>query len=221
MWHLKASVKEKEGPFCKRTVEFDVEIFYYALNNYVENKRIFVTSVGLVQGDKKGVENFMTSLRKDKKTHYFEFNGNMFIFIYSEPIKSERAQAIKLAYNPKFIYTKPTFVDKKGYEHWEISCPDRKEFENVISLAHKWVAVEFELHHLKKQKFSTLRIISPLKKLTDKQQVALDLAIDNGYFGYPRKIKLEMLAKLMGVSISTYQFHLAKAEQKVFENRNK
>lgn len=210
MWALKLKVREEGGPFSWRTEKFNVTMQYYALNNYVENGRIYVTSVGVVDGDNKGL--FFKSLAQDKKKHYFENNKNSFTYTYSEPIKSERADAIRLAYNPKFVYIKPAFVDEKGFEHWEIACPERKELEKIINLAHDWKAVNFKVFYLKKQKFSSLMIVSPMPNLTDKQKRALDLAIEHGYYGYPRMIKLEMLARMMKISLSTYQFHLAKAE---------
>ncbi|MGV8150368.1 MAG: helix-turn-helix domain-containing protein [Candidatus Woesearchaeota archaeon] len=212
-------VKEKNGIYSWRTEKFNVKLYYYALNNYVENGKIYVTSVGIIEGKNK--ELFFKSVSKDKKKHYFENNKNSFIFTYSEPLKSPRAEAIKLAYNPKFVYIKPTLVDEKGFEHWEIACPERKELEMVINLAHKWGAVDFKVSYLKKQKFSSLMIVSPMPNLTDKQKQALDLAVENGYYGYPRKIKLEKLAQMMRLSLSTYQFHLAKAEQKVLPNISK
>ena len=58
-------------------------------------------------------------------------------------------------------------------------------------------------------------IYAMLPKLTAKQKTALVSAVENGYYGYPRKVKLEYLAKLMKISLSTYQFHLAKAEAKL------
>jgi predicted DNA binding protein len=50
-------------------------------------------------------------------------------------------------------------------------------------------------------------------ELTDKQKTAIELAIKNGYYEYPRKIELKKLAKIMKVSYSTYQAHLRKAEK--------
>ncbi len=54
-----------------------------------------------------------------------------------------------------------------------------------------------------------------MPNLSKQQQKALELAIENKYYGYPRKITLKKLATLMNISESTYQFHLAKAESKV------
>lgn len=215
MWALKIMAKEKEGPYSWRTEKFNVKLYYYALNNYYEKGKYYFTSTGLVEGSQQNVNAFMKSLSKDKKTSHFEKNKNSFVYIYSEDEKSERIPAVKLAYNPKFFFLKPAYVDEKGFEHWEIACAERKELDAIIKLAHVWKKTEFKLHHLKKQKFESVMLFSTHPNLTDRQKKALDLAIENGYYGYPRKIKLEKLAQMMKISLSTYQFHLAKAEEKV------
>jgi predicted DNA binding protein len=65
------------------------------------------------------------------------------------------------------------------------------------------------------QKIKNLMIESILPNLSEQQRKAFELALENDYYGYPRKIKLIDLAKRMNVSVSTFQFHLAKAEEKL------
>ncbi len=215
MWALKIRAKENDGPFSWRTEKFGVTIHYYALSHYIENGRIFVTSIGTVDGNEKQQKQFFKSLAMDKKKHFFEHHVNAFTFIYSEPLSAPRAKAIQLVYNPKLLYITPAFVDKEGFEYWEIACPERKQLEEIIKLAHQWKAVNFKVYHLKKKHVSSFMILSTLPKISARQKIALDLAIANGYYGYPRHITLEKLAKMMKISLSTYQFHLAKAEEKV------
>ena len=52
-------------------------------------------------------------------------------------------------------------------------------------------------------------------ELTEKQKQAMNLAIKQGYYNYPRKISIEQLAKLSKLSFSTFHAHLRKAEQKL------
>ena len=56
------------------------------------------------------------------------------------------------------------------------------------------------------------------------QKRAVELAIEKGYYEIPRKIELKELADLMGISYSTYQVHLRKAERNLiphfFEKQN-
>ena len=44
----------------------------------------------------------------------------------------------------------------------------------------------------------------------------MELAINAGYYNYPKKITLPELAKKMKISYSTFQAHLKKAEGKIF-----
>ena len=51
--------------------------------------------------------------------------------------------------------------------------------------------------------------------LPEKQKEAFDIAVKNGYYKFPRKIDLTGLAKLAGVSASTFHENLRKAEAKL------
>ena len=64
------------------------------------------------------------------------------------------------------------------------------------------------------KKVKTIAITTLMPNLTSKQYKAIELAINGRYYGYPRKIEIYKLAKIMGISYSTYQFHLRNAEKK-------
>ncbi len=80
----------------------------------------------------------------------------------------------------------------------------------VFGFAKKFLNAE--LMKLKDEKISNISITHLLPELTSKQKEALGIAINNGYYDYPKKVKMEKLAEMMGVSYSTYQQHLKKAE---------
>ena len=65
------------------------------------------------------------------------------------------------------------------------------------------------------EKISNISFTKLLPEITKNQKEALELAINNGYYDYPKKIKMEKLAKMMKISYSTYQAHLKKAESKI------
>jgi hypothetical protein len=48
-----------------------------------------------------------------------------------------------------------------------------------------------------------------------KQREAVELAIQHGYYDYPRKVEVQELAKMAKLAFSTYQAHLRKAERKL------
>ena len=68
---------------------------------------------------------------------------------------------------------------------------------------------------IKQEKVEDISLFSVSPHLTSQQKTAVELAVRSGYYDYPRKIKLEELAKMMKISYSTFQEHLRKAEQKL------
>ena len=52
-------------------------------------------------------------------------------------------------------------------------------------------------------------------KLSPKQKEAIELAVKNGYYEYPKKIDLEKLAKITNVKRQTFQENLRRAEKKI------
>ncbi len=54
-----------------------------------------------------------------------------------------------------------------------------------------------------------------MPNLTELQKQAIELAIKEGYYRVPKKTSLRKLAKMMHLSLSTYQRHLQVAESKI------
>ena len=214
MWAIKIKVREKWNLFNKRTVKYKVKLYSYSHNYYEEKGRFYFTASGIIEGEQKQRKRFFSDLNKDKKITYLEQDNDFFICIYSETKKSARIQ-VKVAYNPRLIFLKPVIIDEEGWEEWEVASTERKDLEDFVNAAETFPNLEYNLFYLKQQKINNLMIYSILPKLTEKQKKALILAVRNNYYGYPRKIKLEELAKMMKISLSTYQFHLAKAEAKL------
>ncbi|MBS3127849.1 helix-turn-helix domain-containing protein, partial [Candidatus Woesearchaeota archaeon] len=90
---------------------------------------------------------------------------------------------------------------------------DKKLLIKVYTFAKKYLGAK--MMKLKQEKISHISIMRLLPHLTQKQKQALELAIQNGYYEYPKKITLEKLAQLMKISYATYQQHLKTAEGKM------
>lgn len=215
MWSLKIKVREKWNIYNKRTSKFKVKLYFYSQNNYEEKGRIYFVASGIIEGAEQAKRKFLLDLMKDKKIKYIEWNNDFFVCTYLEQRTSHRSKAVKIAYNPRLIFLKPVVIDEDGWEEWEIASTKREDLQVFIKYAKMLPNVESKLFYLRRQKINNLMIYAMLPKLTEKQRKALISAIENGYYGYPRKITLEKLAKFMKVSTSTYQFHLAKAEAKL------
>jgi hypothetical protein len=60
-----------------------------------------------------------------------------------------------------------------------------------------------------------------MMELTPKQQQALQIAFDHGYYQWPRKTNLNDLALASGCNRRTLQENLRRAESKVFNHLSK
>ncbi len=215
MWVLKFKSKEEWNVYNKRTLNFNVKIYFYSRNYYIKGKKIYFIGSGIIFGDEENKKSFFEDLKKDKQTEEIEINGDFFISIYSENKASERINALKTIYNSKIVFLKPTVIDEQGWEAWEVGSFDRKNLEEIIKQAEKLGKGEFKIISFKEEKIKNLMIESIFPNLSEQQRKAFELALENDYYGYPRKIRLIDLAKRMNVSVSTFQFHLARAEEKL------
>jgi len=218
MWVLKFKARERYNLYNERCIEFNVRIHFYSHNYYSEKNKIYFINSGIVSGEEKDKKAFFKDLKKDKKIKEIEVNNDFFISIYFEEKTEARISALKTIYNKKITFLKPAILDEEGFEEWEVASFNRKDLEDVLTQARKLQKInkaEFKLLSFKQQKIKNLMIQSTMPNLSTQQKKALELAIENNYYGYPRKITLKKLAKLMKISESTYQFHLAKAEEKI------
>ena len=215
MWSMKIGVREKDNIYGRRTSRYGIKLYFYSLNHYEEKSKIYFVASGILEGNEKSKKRFLADLKNDKKVNNIECNNDFFICAYSEIKTGQRAKAVKVAYNPRLIFLKPVIIDEDGWEEWEIASIRREDLQAFIKYAKELPNTESKLFYLRQQRICNLMIYAMLPKLTEKQNNALILAIENGYYGYPRKVKLEKLARIMKISTSTYQFHLAKAEAKL------
>jgi predicted DNA binding protein len=218
MWILKFKSKEEFNIYNKRCVRFNIRIHFYSQKFYAEKTNIYFINYGIVFGDEKNKIAFFKNLRKDKKLTNLEVTNDFFISEYKEKKTEERIDALKTVYNQRIIFLKPTLLDEEGFEEWELASFDRKDLEDIIKQSQKlqkMIGGNFQLLSFKQQTIKHLMVRSIMPKLSTQQKKAIELAIENNYYGYPRKTTLKKLANLMNISDSTYQFHLSKAEEKI------
>jgi hypothetical protein len=108
-------------------------------------------------------------------------------------------------------------MDKEGYETWEVASWQRKTLEEFIDHVQKTIK-NFKLLKFIEIKIDNVFFPRLMPNLTEKQKRVVDLAIEKGYYKNPRKIDLRKLAKLMNISLATYQQHLRTAEEKLIPN---
>jgi len=217
MWALKIRGFDKGNIYGSKTLKHQVSMQYYPINYYIEKSKYYFMAIGFVEGAEENINAFFKELKKDNKLSKnrrwvmkLETEGNFFICITCQNKSLEVKQFVRLFYNPKIIHLAPAVIDTRGYEERNMASINRKEIEKLIKISEK--KYNAKVLSIKEMKIKNLGILSILPPLTEKQKRAYLLAVENGYYDYPRKIKLEKLAKLMKISLSTYQEHLRKAE---------
>jgi predicted DNA binding protein len=89
---------------------------------------------------------------------------------------------------------------------WTVVSPDAEHVRNLVNT--------LESIGVPVRRKSTMNA-SPTTLLSDKQEEAVRIAIEHGYYEVPRKINMDGLCKIMGCSKSTLDVTLRNAEKKI------
>lgn len=207
MWIAKLKVRH-DCILANRCRKFKVLLQSVNLNEEKAKKGFLVTSIHQMVGPDEAVKAFVNDLKKDARVKFLECNERTLFLVDSA------SKHLILEFSRKIFFVKPVIMDEGGMEYWEIASWDRSELSRFIEAAKK-VAEVFELLSFKNTKLKDVYFPKVLPALTSKQKRAIELAVKNGYYQAPKKVGLRKLAKIMGISLATYQKHLQKAESKV------
>ncbi|MDP1694556.1 MAG: helix-turn-helix domain-containing protein [Candidatus Woesearchaeota archaeon] len=210
MWTIKIIIPATEKMLIgSRTKKYNIDVMGFPLSSFSKNEKFYTTVSVYLVGEDSAKKAFLQDLKKDKRSIKIEMmNDNFGLWL------TEQYPENKIFYDPLLIYIKPIIISKNGEYIFEIASWDREHLSKIAK-AIKKEGYEGKLISIKQQKINELMITSVAPKLTVKQKRALELAIENGYYDYPRGIDVIQLAKRMGLAYSTYQFHLRKAEKKI------
>ncbi|HUR69977.1 MAG TPA: helix-turn-helix domain-containing protein [Candidatus Thermoplasmatota archaeon] len=106
-----------------------------------------------------------------------------------------------------------------GEESYTILAPTRERFDSLMVdlRAHGDVSVERVGEAAPSQLHVNVPLTDITTNLTERQLVVLQKAIAEGYYDSPRRTSTEALAATFGVTRSTLEEHLRKAERRVLE----
>lgn len=207
MWVLKLKLDSSKQFMGKLAIKHKVSMTGYPLSYYKDKNYLYVISAGFIFGEEKNKRAAIREFKKSKETVRFEQEGNFMINITKQPLFTEPV------YNPEIIRPNPVIINKTGYHIWDLASFNRKVLEKVLDFSEKYLGAK--VLKFREEKISNISFTSLLPELTDNQKKAMEIAINKGYYNYPKKIKMEELAKKMKISYSTYQAHLKKAESKL------
>lgn len=210
MWVLKLKIKHNctIGNRCER---FQVISYSLPLGNWTEKRFNYTSERHTLEGDEKRIKAFIKDIKKDSRIINLEVDKNTLFFMG----KSKDKKIPSSFYNPKMFFTKPVFVDNSGYEFWEVASWDRHILAGFLDKLERQKDIEIEMLSFKDTKLNDVYFPSILPQMTEKQKRAFELAVEKGYYDIPKRTDLKKLAKLMNISLATYQEHLKRAEAKI------
>ncbi len=208
MWVAKIQASRSSSIFEPVAKKYNLTITAYPITSFKKNNKRYFIATATVLGDENSIKKCLIGIRKNKRVKKIERKKDFFMVLY------ERDNFLKELYNPEFIKVKPIVINNKGDETWEIGCFEKNPLMKLISFLKKQ-PIKFKLLKLKQEVLENIAIVNVIPDITKKQKKALQLAVNNGYYNYPKKVELKELAKLMNISYSTYQAHLKKAEGKL------
>ena len=204
MWVAKFKIKHKDW-ILDSTLKYNISATGIPLNSFTKKGKKYHTGFIIIDGSAKNKSKFFANLKDNKKIKQYEIKGNqLFVLVEGE-------EAIVHHFDPSLFYIQPVRL-QQGFEYWEIGSWDKSSLTKFYTNTRKIAQVE--LLKLKEETPSVF-VQQAIPKLTRKQQHILKIALERGYYSYPRKNSVKELAKSMGIPRTTFQEHLRKAEAKL------
>jgi predicted DNA binding protein len=207
MWRLKLKLPSGNQFMGRMAVKHRVSMTGYPLSYWKDKKSLYLIAAGFMFGEEENKKLLIKDMKKQPEHVESEQNGDFIIIISRQPLFTSAA------YSPKIIRPSPVIINKDGFHIWDLASFERKLLEQVIDFAEK--KLEAKILSFKQEKLLNITFMKLIPELTENQKRALELAINNGYYDYPKKTTLPEIAKKMKISYSTYQAHLKKAEAKI------
>ncbi len=213
MWVAKFLMYDEKGLYGTKAKKFNVTLYAYARHYYTKRNRAYLLTALLMDGEDENKKEFIQNLEKEKNIVKIETYKDFLICLNYLGKKESKKKYGHIFFNPSILYVKPIIISSSGWEEWEVASFEKKDISDMIEAARK--LYNLELKHFRKEKVKDVHIFKMAPKLTPKQKKAFVLAIEQGYYEYPKKINIEKLARLMKCSFSTYRAHLRKAEKRI------
>lgn len=208
MWITKLKIKH-DCVIGNRCEKFQVTTTGTPFNVFIERGITHSPQIQTLQGKETNIKEFLKDLKKDKRITNFEIEGNTIFFI-----EIRREKIPSTFYHQKLIFVKPVFVDKDGYEYWEVASWKRTILTDFIVSLEKEIK-NVEILKIEETKLMDIYFSHLSPDLTSHQKRALELAFENGFYAWPKRTDLGKLAKIMRVSVPTFREHLKRAEEKL------
>jgi len=210
MWIVKLKLKHN-CIIANRCRQFNVVSYSIPLNSWKENGFSYTSHRHTLMGRNEDINTHIKDLRKDKEVISLEVSKHT-IFIVQKRSSSE---LITSNYDPRMFLVKPVYSDRTGTKYCEFASWKKEVLIDFVERMKQSNGINMSVERFTQEKMDTIYFPKIMPELSHKQAEAFQLAIEHGYFEYPRKINLFGLSKFMKISVSTFQEHLRRAESKM------
>jgi len=208
MWIARFKVWHKNCLLRSRCVKYQITDLVYLINSWKDKKKFYYTELHILQGTEENKKKFIRDLKKEKSIKKLEQRGNYIFTLNEEPLERQYYSPV---FDPQIIQVRPVIQRSDGYENWEMASWDREALMKITEVP----VFDVEIKSIKETKLSDIFFPHIFPKISTKQKEAIELAIKNGYYEYPKKINLDGLAKIAKVKRQTFQENLRRAERKL------
>src|SRR5574341_769272 len=209
MWILRVRIVHNcvIGNRCRK---FKCASISMPISNWHEKGYSYTSHIHTLVGPAQTVKRFLADLKKDPEIVRMEVSGNTVFLVQ----KRKTEDLITAHYTAKMFAVKPVYASPEGYEFCEFASWEKEVLMSFLKGMQQSGNMEVLVQSFQNTKLDMIQYPKFVPKLSDRQREAFELAVQQGYYNYPRKIELQELAKIMKVSVSTYQEHLRRAEEK-------
>jgi len=207
VWVSKVILKGDNAILGSIAKKLSMNFIGYPISIYKKEENINVCFVGHTFARPEKIKELVEVLKKSERILNFEESNGFFIGRIKENTE------LNSMYEENIVYAEPVLIKDDGTEEWMIGSWEREDLTKFVDLVEK--KYHGKLINISNRKINNFSIMSINPPMTENQKEAMNLAISNGYYSYPRKIDLKQLSKIFGCCYSTYQSHLRKAELKM------
>jgi predicted DNA binding protein len=209
MWIARVRIRH-DCVIGNRCRKFNVtDIGGIAFDVFRDKGKIHAPQIQTLSGKEEDVEAFIKDVAKDPRVKNLEREGNAIFFVEVRPDDFPSA-----FYNSNLFFYKPVTVDTEGFEYWEVASWKKSAITDFIKGLQNSLK-EVKVEKIQEGKLTDIYFAHFRPNLSKKQKRALELALEMGYYQWPKKADLKKLANAMNVSVQTFREHLKKAEHKV------
>lgn len=186
----------------------DIKVLAYVLGVHEEHDNLYYTTFLIPVGKEKGVNSFISALKKDPQVVKVEEVRGQLITL----TKAAKGKKHVSSYFSHDMFLVEPIIHEAGFEYWHLASWDREKLSSFYSNVRQIGNIEI----MKLQEENLHDVFYPriMPQLSPQQKKAFDLALEYGYFAYPQKIHLQELAAMMNISRMAYREHLRKAQSK-------